>query len=246
MEPVKVIDISKHNGNIDFKAVKASGIYGVIIRAGYGRYVSQKDPSFDSYYQNAKAAGLKVGSYWYSYASSPAEAETEASVFCKVVEGKVFELPLYYDIEEKKHLALGLKVCSEMIDKFCSYLESKGYFAGIYSFDSFYTNISDDVKRKYSKWVARVENIKPTKCENYDLWQFTWKASIKGISGECDCSYCYKDFPAIIKAAGLNGNDTVSEKYNITARISNLDKKTANDISDKCQKLGMTVVLSSN
>lgn len=149
-------------------------------------------------------------------------------------------------IEEKKHLALGLKVCSEMIDKFCSYLESNGYFAGIYSFDSFYTNISDDVKRKYSKWVARVENIKPTKCENYDLWQFTWKASIKGISGECDCSYCYKDFPAIIKAAGLNGNDTASEKYNITARISNLDKKSAIDISDACQRLGMTVVLSSN
>ena len=245
MEPVKIIDISKHNGTINFSEVKKSGIYGVIIRAGYGRSISQKDPTFETYYKDAKAAGLKVGAYWYSYASSPAEAEIEASVFCKAIEGKVFDLPLYYDIEEKKHLALGLRVCSEMIDKFCSHLESKGYFAGVYSFDSFFTNISDDVKRKYSKWVARVENLKPVRCENYDLWQFTWKASVTGISGDCDCSYCYKDFPAIIKSAGLNGNRAPVEKYTVTARMANLDKKTAVDISEKCQKLGMSVVIST-
>lgn len=61
MEAVKVIDVSKHNGTIDFKAVKASGIYGVIIRAGYGRSISQKDPTFEKYYKDAKDAGLMDG-----------------------------------------------------------------------------------------------------------------------------------------------------------------------------------------
>lgn len=246
MEAVKVIDVSKHNGTIDFEAVKLSGIYGVIIRAGYGRSVSQKDPAFEKYYRDAKEAGLTVGTYWYSYAESPAEAEIEAAAFCKAIEGKSFELPVYYDIEEKKHLSLGLKVCSEMADRFCRHLEEKGYFAGIYSFDAFYANFSDEVKRKYSKWVARIENVKPVRCTDYDLWQYTWKASVKGIAGECDCSYCYKDFPAIIKKAGLNKTAEVVPKYNVTARMANLDKDYAAKVSEQCQKLGMTVVISED
>ena len=116
MEAVKVIDVSKHNGTIDFKAVKSSEIYGVIIRAGYGRSVSQKDPTFEKYYKDAKEAGLMVGTYWYSYAESPAEAEIEAVAFCKAIEGKSFELPVYYDIEEKKHLSLGLKWSTDFAD----------------------------------------------------------------------------------------------------------------------------------
>ncbi len=242
MEPVKIIDISKHNGTINFNEVKKSGIYGVIIRAGYGRSISQKDPTFETYYKDAKDAGLKVGAYWYSYASSPAEAEIEASVFCKAIEGKVFDLPLYYDIEEKKHLALGLRVCSEMIDKFCSHLESKGYFAGVYSFDSFFTNISDDVKRKYSKWVARVEDVKPVKCTDYDIWQYTWEGKVNGISGDIDISRCYKDFASIVKAKGLNGYSAA--KYSITASVSGLDKIKANAVAEICRQQGMTVKIA--
>ena len=78
---IKVIDISKHNGSIDFAKVKGEGISGVIIRAGYGRHISQKDPTFEKYYADAKAAGLNIGTYWYSYALSPSEAKLEASVF---------------------------------------------------------------------------------------------------------------------------------------------------------------------
>ena len=71
---VKVIDVSKHNGAIDFNKVKAYGISGVIIRAGYGKVISQKDSMFETYYTNAKKAGLNVGAYWYSYAKSALEA----------------------------------------------------------------------------------------------------------------------------------------------------------------------------
>lgn len=72
------IDISKWQGHVDFNAVKASGVKFVLIRAGYGRSVSQVDHYFAEHYAQAKAAGLQVGAYWYSYAVSPADAANEA------------------------------------------------------------------------------------------------------------------------------------------------------------------------
>ena len=75
----KGIDVSKHNGTIDWAKVKASGkVDFAIIRAGYGKSISQKDAQFERNYAGAKAAGLPVGAYWYSYALTPAEAEAEA------------------------------------------------------------------------------------------------------------------------------------------------------------------------
>ena len=62
----KGIDVSQYQQNVDFKKVKAAGIDYVIIRAGFGKYANQKDPCFESHYKAAKAAGLKVGVYWYS------------------------------------------------------------------------------------------------------------------------------------------------------------------------------------
>lgn len=238
----KVIDISKHNGSIDFAKVKADGISGVIIRAGYGKHISQKDPSFEKYYAAAKTAGINVGAYWYSYAESIAEAEIEAAVFCKAIEGKCFELPIYFDIEEKKHLALGLKVCSEMIDRFCSHMEQHGYYAGIYSFDAFYGNISDEVKRKYTKWVARVGDLKPVRCTDYDMWQYTWEGKVNGISGSVDISRCYKDFASIIKAKNLNGYSTA--KYSVTASVCGIDKIRANAVAEVCRQQGMNVKMT--
>ena len=231
----KIIDISKHNTVADFKAVKAAGIDGVIIRAGYGRVISQKDKTFDGFYTAAKAAGLKVGAYWYSYAESAAEAEIEAAVFCKAIEGKCFELPIYFDIEEKKHLALGLKVCSEMI-------EQHGYYAGIYSFDAFYGNISDEVKRKYTKWVARVGGLKPVRCTDYDMWQYTWEGKVNGISGSVDISRCYKDFASIVKSKGLNGYSAA--KYSVTASVCGIDKIRANAVAEVCKQQGMSVKMT--
>ena len=101
MAEYKVIDVSKHNGSIDFAAVKASGIYAVIIRAGYGREVSQKDPMFDTNYAAAKGVGLHIGAYWYSYADSVADAAKEANACLACIQGKQFDFPVYYDLEEQ-------------------------------------------------------------------------------------------------------------------------------------------------
>ena len=239
---VKIIDVSKHNVINDWKKVKASGVDGVIIRAGYGRHISQKDPTFEKYYYAAKAAGLNVGAYWYSYADSPVDANNEAEVFLTAIKGKQFELPVYFDIEEEKHVAMGKTMCTAMVDAFCSVLEAAGYFAGIYSFDSFFGgNLNAEVQKKYSCWVARVENVKPVYCKSYAMHQYTWKGVVKGISGAVDVSYCYKDFPTIIKKAELNGWKK-AVTYSVAAKIGGCSAARAESIAAACAKMGMTAI----
>ena len=109
-EPLmKGIDVSVHNGNIDWRKVKNAGIQFAVLRAGYGRELSQKDTRFEENYRNAKAAGIPVGAYWYSYAMTEDEARLEADVFLSVISGKQFEMPVYFDLEEKKQFDLGKK-----------------------------------------------------------------------------------------------------------------------------------------
>lgn len=127
----KGIDVSTWQGNINFNQVKAAGIDFVIIRAGYGDAV--KDNWFEENYRKAKAAGLKVGAYWYSYASSAEGAKLEAQGCAKVLAGKQFEYPIYFDIEEKSQLNRGKTFCSGLVSAFCNEMERLGYYAGFYA-----------------------------------------------------------------------------------------------------------------
>lgn len=242
----RVVDVSHHNGDVDFKAIKAAGIYGVIIRAGYGKLISQTDKRFEENYEKAKAAGLKVGAYWYSYAYNTAEAEQEAMTFLDVIRGKCFELPVYYDVEEKKHQQLGKAKVSAIIKTFCDTVEKKGYFVGVYSSDSWFKDyIDDDIKRRYTCWVAHVENVKPKYIAKYDMWQYTWKAvfpnnSQNGKKTPFDCNYLYKDFESIIKAKNLNGY-APNKTYIITATLKTSSENIAQKAFIECKNLGMTV-----
>ena len=98
------IDLSCHNGSIDWTKVKADF---VILRAGYGKETNQVDSRFEEYYSNAKAHGIPVGAYWYSYAMSIEEAIQEADVFISTIKGKQFEYPVFYDVEESKQFEIG-------------------------------------------------------------------------------------------------------------------------------------------
>jgi GH25 family lysozyme M1 (1,4-beta-N-acetylmuramidase) len=201
----KLIDVSKHNGSINWKKVKADGIEGVIMRAGYGRFASQKDTCFEKNYAGAREAGLVIGSYWYSYAISEATARAEAEAFLEVMAGKNFELPVYIDIEDQCQLKLTKAECTAIVDAFCTVMEKAGYFCGVYSFDSFFaSHLAADIPGKYTVWAARVENQKPSYVSSYDIWQYSWKGNVDGITGHVDMDICYKDFPAIMTAHGLN------------------------------------------
>lgn len=199
------IDVSQHQGNIDFAKVKAGGIDFVIIRAGFGRTTSQKDPFFEQNYARAKAAGLNVGAYWYSYATSAADAVTEAKACLEVIKGKQFEYPIYFDLEESSQFARGGTFCDNLIKSFCGELEKNGYFAGLYiSRSPLQTYISSDVAKRYALWIAEY-NSKCNYSGAYGMWQHSSTWRVNGISNNVDHDYCYVDYPTIIKNAGLNG-----------------------------------------
>lgn len=210
----KGIDVSKHNGVIDWAKVKKSGdVDFAVIRAGYGKLISQKDAMFEKNYAGCKKNGIPCGVYWYSYAHSVAEIQQEARVFLEAIKGKQFEFPVYLDFEEESQFKLGKAMCCAMANAFLEILENAGYFAGLYC-STYYLNqyFDDSVKDRYSIWLAHVNVQKPTYAKPYDMWQYSWKGRIDGISGDVDCNYCYKDFPAIIKGAGLNGFPETVEK----------------------------------
>ncbi len=199
------IDVSKHNGAIDWQKVKASGIDFAIIRAGYGKAISQKDKTFEANYAGCKENGIPVGAYWYSYALTPAEATAEALTFIKAIEGKRFECPVWFDIEEKSALATGKNNCTAMCKAFCEEMERHGYWVGIYaSRSAIEAYISADVQSRYAIWAAEWGD-KLRYHGTAAMWQNSETGRVPGISGNVDTDICYVDYPAKIKAAGKNG-----------------------------------------
>ena len=200
----KIIDVSTWQGNIDWSKVKADGVKGAIIRAGFGKVASQKDNKFERNYTNAKAVGMPIGAYWYSYATSVADAKKEAEVCLSILKGKQFEYPIYYDLEDASMTGCGKSVLTQIATTFCEILENAGYFVGIYSNPNWLKNYLDyNTIKKYTLWLAHWGVSEPSyEC---GLWQYSSSGSVSGISGRVDMNRGYQDFTADIKAAGLNG-----------------------------------------
>lgn len=178
------IDISVHN-EIDWN--KFDDIDFVIIRAGYGKLISQRDKKLDQHYTAAKQRNLHVGAYWYSYATTSAEAALEAKTCLAAIKGLDIDFPIYFDIEEQKQRALGRETCSAMVKAFCDVIEAAGYIAGFYCNVDFYNNcISDVIKCRYTCWIAHWNVSKPA--VNAPMWQYT------DSNGTLDRDYAYTDF----------------------------------------------------
>lgn len=202
---MKGIDVSVHNGTIDWQKVKDTGIDFAILRAGYGRFASQKDTKFEDNYAGAKEVGLPIGAYWYSYATTPDEAKQEAEICISILNGKQFEYPIFFDLEEKSALDTGKENCSAMVRTFCDALENAGYYAGFYmSHSPLTTHITEEVQKRYALWVAEWGGTL-----NYSgsvgLWQFSSRGFVNGITGNVDLDVGYVEYPDIVKTKGLNG-----------------------------------------
>ena len=215
---IKGIDVSTWQGNIDFGKVKASGIDFVIIRAGYGRETSQKDNCFEQNYNAAKAAGLDVGAYWYSYADSAEDAVKEAKACMEVIKGKKFEYPIYFDLEEQSQFAKGKNFCDSVIKAFCGELT---YYLNNY--------VSNSVAGKYALWVAQYNYRCTYTANKYGIWQYSDEGRINGISGNVDMDYCYTDYPNIVKNGGYNGYKKTAKKTTSTA--TTIKKKTVDELA---------------
>ncbi|MBQ3565542.1 MAG: LysM peptidoglycan-binding domain-containing protein [Oscillospiraceae bacterium] len=202
----KGIDVSTHQGVIDWKQVKSDNIEFAILRAGYGRELSQKDARFERNYAGCTENSIPSGAYWYSYALTADDAKREAEVCIKSVSGKKFDYPIYFDIEDKTQLGLSDKRLQVIATAFCSSMEAAGYWVGIYSYKSFleYVFTSDFLKR-YAVWVAHT-GVKETDFKyEHGIWQYSHTGTVKGISADVDLNYSYEDYPTMMKKAGLNG-----------------------------------------
>lgn len=204
---IKGIDVSSHNGDINWSKVKASGIGFAILRAGYGKVASQVDANFFHNYANAKNAGIPVGAYWYSYAKTVEEAKLEAAACINTLKDTKLEYPIYYDVEENSQYKLGKAKVSAIIKAFCDTMEAAGYWVGVYTNASWYNSVLDDeVKTRYAIWIAHWGVSKPGINGSYGMWQYNIGKNnpINGISGDVDLDYAYVDYPTLIKKDGCN------------------------------------------
>ena len=244
----KGLDISmwqfaqKANGDyidLDWQAIKDSGIDYVILKIGSGNHAPEyfKDPVFEMSYAGAKAAGLDVGCYFYSYATNVEGISGEADFLLTLLEGKQFEYPVYLDFEDPSQESLTNEIRTEMAIEFLSKLQSNGYYGALYAgqywlhnyFDTARINSLFDVwmaKYKYAtqEWNDDEWNPSYTYIGSgaYGMWQFTSTATVleNGVtikdvgiaSPSVDKNYCYKDYPTLIKALGYNGFEKTSSE----------------------------------
>lgn len=215
------IDVSEYQGNVDYNKVKQSGKNFVIIRGGYGyTYI---DPFFEQNYRNAKAAGLNVGFYWYSYGTSEDSGISEANKALSVLKGKKFEYPIYYDVEDSILINKSVQELTDIVSAWCEQIEANGYFAGVYMNQYAFNNEvkGNELAKKYSQWRAywTSKANKP----NVPMWQFGGETNcvrtniVAGMV--CDQDYAYEDFPTIIKNAGLNGFSKTNPNKKTTEQL---------------------------
>ena len=208
------IDVSQWQGTINWKKVKADGISFVFIRCSYTSLKSfnlHTDPKFKANVTAAAAAGLKVGVYHYSGATSATEAKKEANYVLKVIKPykSKITLPVMFDYEPGARVTANYKKTSKTTrtkyaTTFCNAAKAAGYTSGVYCSTSWfpdYFNISS--LSSYSNWDAHWAT-KNTYTGAYDFWQYSSKGKISGIGGSVDCNFWYTN-TKIAGAATDNG-----------------------------------------
>lgn len=192
---MRVIDVSKHQGKIDWKKLKGK-IDGAIIRCGYGSdKLNQDDERFK---ENADACiqlGIPFGVYLYSYAKTVEAAKSEAAHVIRLLKpykGKL-SFPVYYDLEE----AGTQNGAVERAIIFGNIIEAEGYWCGIYANQHWWQKYLKNGLDRFTKWVAKYSAEKPTGISGtYDIWQYTSDGKLDGINGRVDMNFCYRDFPS--------------------------------------------------
>ncbi|MDE6363478.1 MAG: Ig-like domain-containing protein, partial [Lachnospiraceae bacterium] len=190
------IDVSRHNGNIDWNAVKASGVDYVIIRCGYRGSLTGaliEDQSFRTNIKGATAAGLKVGVYVFSQAVNEVEAVKEASLAVSLVKGYNLTYPIFIDTESSGGRAdkIDRATRTAVVNAFCQTVASAGYKPGIYASKTWFEDkLNMGAIGNYKIWLAQYSTT-PTYKGRYDMWQYSSKGKISGISTKVDLNYSY-------------------------------------------------------
>ena len=207
-----ILDVSRHQGTVDWAAVKASGkVDGVMLRAmgnskdglSSAPYV---DPTFARNYAECKRLGIPVGVYGYFKATTRAEADKELALLKKQLTGKTFELPVAVDIEDKVQQAIGKSVLTDLAAYCLSAVQGWGVYAMLYTglwFGQTYLYMGGAALKPYDVWLAAYRKTKPAPGWPFGMWQYTSTARVPGVSTNVDLSEAYKDYAGIIRRKGL-------------------------------------------
>ena len=207
-----ILDVSRHQGIIDWAKVKDSGkVDGAMLRA-MGNSAENKpsapyiDPTFARNYAECTRLGIPCGVYGYFKATTREEADKELAVFRQAIGGRTIQLPAAVDIEDKVQMALTKEQLTDIAAYCLAAVESWGVYAMLYTglyFGNTYLHMGGAALSKYDVWLAAYRKACPAPGWPYGMWQYTSTARVPGISGNVDLSEAYKDYPAIIKRASL-------------------------------------------
>lgn len=227
MATIKGIDVSKHNGTIDWTKVKNDGIKFVIIRGGYGN--SYVDPQFKSNIEGAIKNGIEVGVYWFSYATNTTKAKEEAKKCLEVIKPYKDKItyPVFFDFEydsvnyaKKQGINISKTAASNMAKVFLKEIKSAGYIPGMYTNLDFSNRyFTSEVLSAYDVWIAQYSS----KClykGKHTMWQYSEKGKVAGISGNVDMNYCYKEY----KKASTTTSTTLKVDNNVKLLQQALNK----------------------
>ncbi len=190
------IDVSKHQGEINWKAVKEYGVEFAIIRIGYSEV---KDERFEENYKAATELGIDVGVYLYSYNVNVKEAARDAKDVLKWLDGRKLQYPVYYDIEDEDYQGdLTTKERTDMCLAFMEIIEAGGYSTGVYANQNWFNNKLDSeiLHNSGSTWLARWPKSDQADEDHsdYNLWQFRSDGKVAGINGNVDMNVSYGNY----------------------------------------------------
>nr|DAL69517.1 MAG TPA: hypothetical protein [Caudoviricetes sp.] len=210
--PYRYIDVSRYQGLIDWAQVAAAGYKGAMLKTvSTNRRLSKRadglyiDPTFETNYRNARAAGLDVGVYYYTYATSEAMADAELALLRQAVRGKELTLPVALDMEDETLAVLKPKDLTNLAAYALEKVEKMGFYAQLYTYTS-YANTHLDMARlsgRWDVWLADYTGKAPKVDFAYNAHQHTSKGSVPGITGNVDLNVTTLNYPRIIRKKGL-------------------------------------------
>lgn len=209
--PYRYIDVSRYQGVIDWAQVAAAGYKGAMLKTvSTNRRLSKRadglyiDPTFEDNYKNAKAAGLDVGVYYYTYATSEAMADAELALVRQAVYGKELTMPLAVDVEDNKLKPMSALDLTNLTAYALEQVEKMGFYAQLYTYTGYkYELDMARLSSRWDVWLADYTGKTPNVTFNYNAHQHTGKGSVPGISGHVDLNVTTLNYPRIIRKKGL-------------------------------------------
>lgn len=210
-----IIDVSEHNGTIDWNVVKPQ-IDGAILRCGYGGdTTSQDDKQYARNVAECLRLKIPIGVYLFSYAVNAQQAIDEAQHVLRLVKGLHLQLPIYYDIEYSAYVGdLSSAVYTQIVNAFCDTIEKAGGYVGVYANTSYWNTKLQNVDG-YTRWIAQWGSVvsydKP-----YKLWQYSSDGQVNGSSARTDVNRWYDDFLTMVGNANNFTDGTSTPPVNPT------------------------------